>query len=351
MTARQSIAAGKARAVLIVVPPRPLLLDIAGPAETLRRAGMAPGGTTFALTYVSPLATVTTSVGLPVGPLSPLPEDLPEGAIVMVVGAADAPPDEGEVAAREAAAARGAIVTWLENVVGPALGGAEGPTLVSICSGALLLAEAGLLHRRRCTTHFNLLRDLERAAPTASVLADRLFVEDGPVWTSAGVTAGIDLTLQLVASIAGPAVASDAARHLVVYLRRSGGDPQLSPWLEGRNHIHPAIHRVQDAIAAEPSRAWSAAELARIAAASERNLSRLFRRNVGASLPDYVNRLRVALAAELLAQSSLALEQVAERSGFGSARQLRRAWGRHFPLSPSAHREAARGEGRSGGAG
>ena len=348
MTGRRCPTAREVRPVLIVVPARPLLLDIAGPAETLRRAGMAPGGIAFALTYVSPLGSVVTSVGLPVGPLAPLPEELPEGVIVMVVGAADAPPGEGDADARAAAASRRAIVTWLECVVGPALGRQDGPTLVSICSGALLLGEAGLLHRRRCTTHFGLLAELERVAPTAAVVADRLFVEDGPVWTSAGVTAGIDLTLQLVASIAGPAVASDAARHLVVYLRRSGGDPQLSPWLEGRNHMHPAIHRVQDAITAEPTRDWSAAELAHIGAASERNLSRLFRRNVGTSLPDYVNRLRVALAAELLAHSSLPLEQVAERSGFGSARQLRRVWSRHFPEPPSAHREAVRRDEGSG---
>ncbi|MEX6507078.1 GlxA family transcriptional regulator [Jiella sp. M17.18] len=332
------------RPVLIVVPPRPLLLDIAGPAEVLRRANMAERRPFFALGYVSPLPVVTTSVGLPIGPLQPLPEALAPDAIVLVVGAADAvmgmPSSAEDDAVRDGAHA--AIVGWLRRIVAPHVADNPETRVVSICSGALLLGEAGLLHRRRCTTHFAMLDKLSRKAPTATVLADRLFVADGPVWTSAGVTAGIDLALQLVAELCGPAVASDAAKHLVVYLRRSGGDPQLSPWLRGRNHLHPGIHRVQDAVAAEPGRPWTAAELAAIAAASERHLSRLFRQNVGSSVPDYLNGLRTALAAELLASSRLGLEAIAERCGFGSARQLRRVFARHQAMSPSAHRLAHR---------
>ena len=130
------------------------------------------------------------------------------------------------------------------------------------------------------------------------------------------------------------------ARHLVVYLRRAGSDPQLSPWLEGRNHVHPAVHRAQDAIAAEPARSWSLAELARIANSSPRHLSRLFNEHAGMGITDYVNRLRVALARELISETRLDMEHVAERSGFASARQLRRAWRRSHETSP---REARAG--------
>jgi transcriptional regulator GlxA family with amidase domain len=125
----------------------------------------------------------------------------------------------------------------------------------------------------------------------------------------------------------------------VVYLRRSGADPQLSPWLQGRNHIHPAVHRAQDAMAADPAKAWTLQRLARIAGASSRHLSRLFHEHAGMSISDYRNRLRVALARELLSQTQFDMEYVAERSGFGSTRQLRRAWRRQYPSNP---REARR---------
>ena len=135
-----------------------------------------------------------------------------------------------------------------------------------------------------------------------------------------------------------PAVAVAVARYLVVYLRRSAADPQLSPWLEGRNHIHPAIHRAQDAIANDPARAWPLSSLARVAATSSRNLSRLFNQHAGMSVTTYVNRMRVALARQLVLGSQLDIETVAERAGFKSARQLRRAWGRLHDLPPSRAR-------------
>ena len=141
-----------------------------------------------------------------------------------------------------------------------------------------------------------------------------MFVIDGERLTSAGVTSGVDLMLHVVAALTGAAVAVAVARYLVVYLRRSAADPQLSPWLEGRNHIHPAIHRAQDAIAAEPARAWSLSSVARVAATSPRNLSRLFNQHTGMSVTTYVNRMRVALARQLVLGSHLDIETVAERS-------------------------------------
>ncbi|MFS3135321.1 GlxA family transcriptional regulator [Gluconacetobacter sacchari] len=226
--------------------------------------------------------------------------------------------------AREAA-----IVRWLARMVQP------GMLFVAICSGALLAGRAGLLDGHECTTHHADAGELARVAPLARVVENRLYVASGERLTSAGITAGIDLMLHLVAREAGHATALAVARHLVVYLRRGGNDPQLSPWLEGRNHIHPAIHRVQDAVAADPARAWSVAELACVAGASPRNLSRLFNAHAGMSVTDYVNRMRIARAHELVTGSTLDMERVAERAGFTSSRQLRRAWSRFHRLSPS----------------
>jgi transcriptional regulator GlxA family with amidase domain len=214
-----------------------------------------------------------------------------------------------------------------------------GHRLVSICSGALLAARAGLLDGHACTTHHAACAELAALAPAARVLEDRLYVEDRERLTSAGITAGIDLMLHVVARLVDPACAAAVARYLVVYLRRAGSDPQLSPWLDGRNHLHPAIHRVQDAVSADPARAWSLEALSAIAATSPRHLSRLFNRHAGMSLPAYVNALRVALARDLLAQTRLDMERVAERAGFASPRQLRRAWARLHDGPPSALRD------------
>lgn len=317
--------------VYVVLPPRTLLLDVAGPMEVLRRAAMGPGAPGFEVAYVAARPTVASSIGLALAGLAPLPDALPDGAMVVVSGNVDQVLG-GSGPTAEDADDEEAIVAWLARVVRP------GVTLACICSGALLAARAGLLAGKACTTHHVCIDDLIRLAPSARVLEDRLFVEDGERLTSAGVTSGVDLMLHLVARLRGPALAVSIAREMVVYLRRGPSDPQLSPWLEGRNHVHPAVHRVQDAIAADPARDWSLEGLADLAAASPRHLSRLFNAHAGMSLTDYVNRLRLALASEMLSATRLDMESVAERAGFASTRQLRRVWRRHHPTPPKAAR-------------
>jgi transcriptional regulator GlxA family with amidase domain len=226
------------------------------------------------------------------------------------------------------AAGEAAIVAWLQTTIRPE------HKLISICSGALLAARAGLLDGRACTTHYSCCAELAVLAPKAKVLEDRLYVEDGECYSSAGITAGVDLMLHVVGELTDESCAVAVARYLVVYLRRNGADPQLSPWLDGRNHIHPAVHRVQDTIAADPTKRWTLSKLAKVAGAGNRHLSRLFNENVGMSIKDYSNRLRVALAKELLSQTRLDMECVAERVGFGSSRQLRRAWRNIYATPP-----------------
>jgi transcriptional regulator GlxA family with amidase domain len=315
-------------AVYAVFPPRALLLDLTGPLEVLRRANLEQPRVQFDVHPVSPRRDVMTSIGVVAAGLAPLPAELPAGALVVVGGSVSA---LTLAADRDAAHDRrdaAAIVAWLRAVV------RDDHTVISICSGALLAARAGLLDGKACTTHHECCAELAAIAPRARVLADRLYVEDGHQLTSAGVTAGVDLMLHVVAAMTSQAVALAIARYLVVYLRRTGAEPQLSPWLEGRNHLHPAVHKVQDAIAADPRRAWSSAALARLAGSSSRHLSRLFSAHTGMSLPDYRNRLRVARARELLVETQLDLERVAERAGFASTRQLRRAWHKWYATPP-----------------
>ena len=315
----------------VVLPAHTLLMDVSGPVEVLRKANHFQSDLRFDVTFVSPLPEVTSSIGLRLTGLAPLPETLPQGALVIISGDTEdllgAPAD-----AEPHGAGSDAIVDWLRSHA------THDMQLVCICSGALLAARAGLLDGRACTTHFSDCTALARLAPKAQVLNDRLFVEDGNCLTSAGISAGVDLMLFLVARLTSPQVAAQIARFLVVYMRRDGHASQLSPWLEGRNHIHPAIHRVQDAISAEPAADWTLEAMAAIAAASPRHLSRLFQQATGMSPIDFVNRLRTALARELLDQTRLDMETVAERAGFGSSRQLRRVWSRFYAEPPSSFR-------------
>ena len=318
--------------VYVVVPPRVLLLDVAGPIEVLRTANRDQAAVRSTARCAGPAPTAASAIGLAVAGLGPLPAALPEGALVVVSGSTDDPLGGRVTKAGADETHEAEIVAWLRTAIRP------GIVLVSICSGALLAARAGLLDGYDCTTHHATIAELARLAPAARVRENRLYVEDGERLTSAGITAGIDLMLHVVARRAGHSCAIAVARYLVVYLRRGGSDPQLSPWLEGRNHMHPAIHRAQDAVTSDPARAWPVAALARAAGASARNLSRLFNEHAGMSVTDYVNRMRVALARELLAGSRLDMEAVAERAGFASARQFRRAWGRFHEEPPSLAR-------------
>jgi transcriptional regulator GlxA family with amidase domain len=332
---KSSPAEAGAIEVVVVVPPRVLLLDVAGPIEVLRKANLEQQAVRFDVSYVGPLPTVQCSVGLGISGIAALPERIPDGAVVVIAGSADQPLGSLPTSRAEDAVHEAKIVDWLRRVIRP------GIRLASICSGALLAARAGLLDNYDCTTHYGCINELAELAPSARVKENRLFVEDGERLTSAGITSGIDMLLHFVAQHVGHSVALSVARYLVVYLRRGAGDPQFSPWLEGRNHIHPAIHRAQDAIAADPTRDWSVSRLAAVAAASPRNLSRLFNEHAGMSVTDYVNRMRVALARDMLTGSRLDIDTVAERAGFGSARQLRRVWSRFHAMPPSQMRSVA----------
>ena len=318
--------------VYVVLPPRLTLLDIAGPMEVLRRANLEQDEVHSDVRYIGVCSTVLTSIGLPVSSVEPLPAALPDGAMVVLAGDVDdvmmiaGQRDPGR--SKMDASNQATIVKWLQEVIRP------GHKLISICSGALIAAQAGLLDGYSCTTHYACCDELAAIAPKAKVLENRLYVEDGERFSSAGIMAGVDLMLYLVGRLTGEACAAAVARYLVVYLRRSGADPQLSPWLEGRNHIHPTVHRVQDAISRDPAKGWNLRGLARIAGASDRHLSRLFHQHAGMNIPDYINRLRVTLAHELINQTRLDIEHVAERAGFGSTRQLRRAWRKLYGTTP-----------------
>jgi transcriptional regulator GlxA family with amidase domain len=312
--------------VCFVLPPALILLDLAGAADAFRIA--ASMGLPIRLRMLAPVVageSTPTALGVSLTGIEPLPAQLGDHALIVVCGATGS---GDEVVSSPASAA---LVAWLRRH------GGNGRPLACVCSGALMAAAAGLLDGRRCTTHHSLLDDLRRLAPDAEVLDSRVFVEDGEVYTSAGITAGIDLALHLIAKLGSPRLAAAVAREMAVYVRRAAGDPALSPWLEGRNHMNMAIHRVQDALAQAPEQDWPLARLADIGHMSVRSLTRHFREASGMSVNRYHASLRLTLARQSLAAGD-SVERAAERAGVGSARQLRRLWSTHAGDSPASAR-------------
>jgi len=315
--------------IYFLVLPGTMLLDFAGTAESFRVA--ADFGARFRLHYIAPSGQALSSLGLTLGGLEPLPAGLPDRAIVLIPGVACSARDYLLPEAQEAA-------QWLAGAVGPA------QLLCTVCSGAFLAARSGLLDGRSCTTHHSLTGRLAREYHRVKVLENRIFVRDGNVFTSAGVTAGVDLALHLISDLAGPQVAVEVARLLVLYFRRSGADPQLSPWLSHRNHIDPRVHGAQDLVVRDPAHGWTVGELAGRSHTSPRNLGRLFQQHAGISPQAYVRKIRTAAARELLRQPDLNVSLVAEMVGFSSAEQMRRAWKRFEPATPAHLRRAAKPE-------
>jgi transcriptional regulator GlxA family with amidase domain len=209
----------------------------------------------------------------------------------------------------------------------------------SVCSGAYVLAAAGLLDGRRATTHWRRSQDFQRRYPAVRLEPDRIFVQDGPLWSSAGITAGIDMALAMIGADLGEEVARRTAQQLVVYHRRPGGQSQFSALLEMQGG------RFDDLLAwARENLALSLTvdQLAERAAMSPRNFARLFAAETGATPAKAIERLRVEAARALLDSQPLQVEDVALETGFGDPERMRRAFLRAFGQPPQALRRAAR---------
>lgn len=207
----------------------------------------------------------------------------------------------------------------------------------SICSGAALLAATGLLDGRRATTHWALADELAAAHPEVTIEADRIYVQDG-VWTSAGITAGIDLALHMVRTHHGAAMATDAARHLVVYLHRAGGQRQFSTHLAADRSGNDVVAELMAYVADHPEADLTVPALAERACMSERSFARLFTAEVGMSPGKYVERARVDAARGYLEHGRDGLGAVAKRCGFRNQETFLRAFGRVVGISPTEYR-------------
>ncbi|MEU9103217.1 GlxA family transcriptional regulator [Streptomyces xanthophaeus] len=310
------------RNVLVVLYDGVQSLDVTGPVEVFAALARFPGRDAYTIRTVSPGgAPVRTTSGLALLPDGDLESARPgPGTTLLVPGGqytADFEPR---------------LTDWLR-----ARGGDAG-RLVSVCTGGLLLAEAGLLDGRRATTHWYVCEQMARDYPAVAVEPDPIFVRDGPVATSAGVTAGIDLALALVEEDHGRDVALKIARHLVVFLRRPGNQAQFSAQLEAQTARQEPLRDVQQFITEHPGGDLSVEALAARARLSPRHFARAFQAETGVTPGRYVERVRVEHARRLLEESSTGVAQVARACGYGTPEALRRAFVKTLGQPPTEYR-------------
>jgi transcriptional regulator GlxA family with amidase domain len=290
--------------VIFVLLPEVEILDFAGPLQTLSEANRTRER--YRIRLCAPHPRIVSDQGVVLSELEPLPDGVGD-ALVVVPGMPYAATQRIE---RK-------VTRWIADA---SSGGAH---MASVCTGAFVLGEAGLLDGRRCTTHWSRTSELARRFPRARVLDDRLYVTDGEITTSAGIASGIDMALAFIEQADGPIVAAEVAREMVVYLRRDGAQEQRSVYLDYRTHLHPGIHRVQDWIVRNPATRVTLDALAGVAGMSARSLTRTFRGATGISVLAFTTRVRLELARTLLHDPGLTMDAVAQRCGM-SARQLRR---------------------------
>ena len=306
------------RRIIIVAFPAVQALDVAGPAEVFAQAGG------YEVRVVAPT-------------LEPLPTGsgyaiVPELTLAEVTGPLDTLLVAGGEGTR-AAVADDELVGWIAATAPRAR------RVASVCTGAFLLARAGLLDGRRATTHWAWCDELARRFPQVEVDPDPIFVADGNVRTSAGVTAGMDLALALVEEDLGPRAALAVARRLVLFVRRPGGQAQFSAGLAAQAAVRAPLRELQAWIADHLTDDLSVPALAGRAQMSERTFARAFRRETGSTPGDYVEALRVERARLLLETTPAQVDAVAAACGFGTVETLRRAFARRTGVSPSAYRD------------
>jgi transcriptional regulator GlxA family with amidase domain len=229
-----------------------------------------------------------------------------------------------------------ALSAWLQKIAG------EVRRVGAVCVGAFLLAEAGLLNDRRATAHWKFGRELAARYPAVRVEHERLWVKDGHIYTSAGVSAGIDLALAWVEDDCGAALAHEAARELVLFLRRPGGQPQVSVSLASQAAEMASIRDLQIWIADHVKGRMPVAMLAHRMSMSVRTFERVFTREVGTTPSQYVLQIRVEAARRLLERTTGGLKEVASDTGFGTVDVMRRAFVRLLGITPRRYRERAR---------
>ena len=299
------------RKMAFIIPPSVVMLDLAGPVQVFTEARLL--GLDIALEYYSYRDGGVSTAGLGFAKVPHFREaDLKEGDFVFMPGM-----DFAYVTSIAFRAERD-FFNWLKEC------SSKKVTVCSICNGAFALGEAGLLNERACTTHWKRVKQLQTEFPSAKVMEDILFVKSNNVYSSAGVSAGIDLALAIVEEMKGALFTHKVARQLVVYHRRSFNHTQKSVYLDYRNHINPKVHEVQDYLIDNLSGENSIEELAELVGMGPRNLSRVFKEKTNLTVLEYLTLLRLEYAKTMLNNPNYTMEYIASQCGFKTARQLQR---------------------------
>lgn len=294
-----------------IIPPHIELLDLAGPVQVFVEAKFY-GFEANIQFYSFDDAPLSTS-GLGFGKVEDFTNaQLKEGDFIFVPGM------DAEYVRSISFGAERRFFKWLKECSDKKI------TVCSICNGAFALGHAGLLKDTECTTHWRRVKELQNQFPDARVIADILYVKSNNVYTSAGISAGIDLALAILEDLKGPLFTHKVARGLVVYHRRSGKHTQQSIYLDYRNHINPQIHEVQDYLIDNLSKENDIETLASLAGMSARNLSRVFKEKTGSTILEYLTLLRIEYAKTMLNNPENTIKYIASRCGFKTARQLQR---------------------------
>lgn len=311
--------------ILFLVPPEVQLLDLAGPAHVFYEAGQY--GASVSLHYIGISARTeesTSSAGLTFSQIENFEVfELGEKDIVFVPGL-----EPFQWKDETFGQACQPFYAWLRQQQ------ARGAKICSVCTGAYLLASAGMLDGKECTTHWKYISDFGKRFPKAILHKDRLFVKDGNTYSSAGVASGIDLSLFLLEELFGPVFATKVAKEIVVFLRRTESDPQLSVFLQYRNHMEDRIHQAQDSIAQHLDEPITIDQLAAQVHMSPRNLTRLFRKTTGITIGQYTDKLRLERAVQLLSEGEK-VEAVSRSCGLSSSNQLRSLLKKYASVLPS----------------
>ena len=294
-----------------IIPPTVELLDLAGPLQVFTEAKFY--GYELSLEFYSYKDEIISTSGLPFNNIKNYKEaDLKEGDFVFMPGM------HNEYVSSMAFKTEKDFFKWLKECSDKKV------FVCSVCNGAFALGHAGLLKDTECTTHWRRIEEMQQEFPTAKVITDILFKKSNNVYTSAGISAGIDLALAILEELKGPLFTHKVARGLVVYHRRSERHTQQSIYLDYRNHINPAIHIVQDHMIEHLSDENSIEDLASLVSMSPRNLSRIFKEKTGTTILEYLTQLRLELAKTMLNNPDFTIEYIASKCGFKTARQLQR---------------------------
>ena len=294
-----------------IIPPHVELLDLAGPVQVFVEAKFY--GFEADIKFYSFNNEPVSTAGLGFGKVEDFTNaDLKEGDFIFVPGM------DAEYVRSISFGAENKFFKWLKDSSDKKI------KVCSVCNGAFALGHAGLLKDTECTTHWRRVKELQNLFPDARVVADILFVKSNNVYTSAGISAGIDLALAILEDLKGPLFTHKVARGLVVYHRRSGKHSQQSIYLDYRNHINPQIHEVQDYLIDNLSKENDIETLASLAGMSARHLSRVFKEKTGSTILEYLTLLRIEYAKTMLNNPEYTIEYIASRCGFKTARQLQR---------------------------